>query len=75
MSLESIKVLETKVDDVLNRQVALGEERKRLQQELGEARAEIEVMADQMADIERERTEIKQRVERLLARLQDLNLA
>lgn len=75
MSLESLRVLESKVDDVLARQAALGEERRRLEQELGQARAKIEEMAGQLADIERERSEIRKRVEGLLQRLEGINLS
>ncbi len=74
MSLESLKLLETKVDDVLHRQAVLGAERQRLQDELGEARARIEAMAGQLAEIERERAEIRKRVESLLERLEGINL-
>jgi len=73
MSLESLRILESKVDDVLARQAALGEERKRLEVELGEARAKIESMAGQLAEVERERSEIRKRVEGLLQRLEGIN--
>jgi chromosome segregation ATPase len=74
MALDSLKVLESKVESVLSRQSALGQERDRLQQELGEARAMIESMTGRLAEIERERAEIKSRVDGLLGRLDELGL-
>ena len=74
MTLDSLKVLENKVEKVLSLQSALGEERDRLRQELDAAHAKIESMTGQLAEIERERSEIKTRVNSLLGRLEELNL-
>ncbi len=74
MSLDSLKVLETKVESVLARQLALGEERDQLRQQLDAARAEIEAISGRLAEAERERASIKDRVESLLGRLDELNL-
>ncbi len=74
MALDSLKVLETKVERVLTLQSALGEERDRLKQELDEARSRLESMTDQLAEIERERAEIRTRVDSLLGRLEELNV-
>ncbi len=74
MALDNLKVLETKVEQVLALQSVLGEERNRLRKELAEARALIEAMTGQLADIERERGEIKSRVDGILGRLEALDL-
>ncbi len=74
MALDSLKVLETKVETVLSLQAALGEERDRLRQELGEARGMIESMTGRLAEIERERSEIKNRVDGILARLDEIGM-
>jgi len=74
MSLDSLKVLETKVESVLARQLALGAERDELRQQLDAARAEIEAISGRLAEAERERASIKDRVESLLGRLDQLNL-
>ncbi len=74
MALDSLKVLETKVERVLSLQSALGEERDRLRQELASARAQLETMTGQLAEIERERAEIRNRVDTLLGKLDKLNV-
>lgn len=74
MTLDSLKVLESKVEAVLSRQAAMGQERERLTSELREARATIEAMTGRLAEIERERAEIKNRVDGLLGRLDELGM-
>ena len=75
MSLERLKVLEGTVEDMLGQHTALCEERDQLHQELGKAQKRIDAMSRRLADSEKERAEIKARVESILSRLEALNLA
>jgi|GEM_PF-2094833 len=74
MTIDSLKVLESKVEGVLSRQLALGEERDQLRVDLEAARKQIESISGQLAEAERERAAVKTRVESLLGRLDELNL-
>ena len=74
MTLDSLKVLESKVEGVLSRQMALGQERDRLRSELSAAQAEIETITSRLAEVERERAEVKTRVDGLLERLDELGV-
>ena len=75
MSLDSLRVLETRVDDVLTRHAAVCAERDRLQEQLRQAQARITEMSNQMAAVEKERAQIRARVESILGRLEDLDLS
>lgn len=74
MALDSLKVLEEKVANVLARQSALGEERDRLREELSAALSKIEAINGRLAEVERERTEVKTRVDGLLERLDEIGV-
>jgi len=75
MSLESLKVLEGRVDDVLTRHAAVGSERDRLRGELAEARARIAELTARLEGMEKERTQIRARVESIIGRLEGLDLS
>ena len=75
MSLETLKVLEGKVENVLGRQVALKDERDRLQEQLKQAQARITELSGQLASYEKERAQVRARVESILGRLEGLDLS
>jgi predicted nuclease with TOPRIM domain len=75
MSLDSLKVLEGRVDDVVTRHAALVAERDRLRAELREAQSRIEALSAQVAALEQERGHIRARVEGILGRLEGLDLS
>ena len=75
MSLESLKVLEGRVDDVLGRHAALVKERDRLQGELRAAHAAIAELTAKVEASEKERGEIRAKVESILGRLEGLDLS
>lgn len=74
MALDTLKVLEEKVGNVLRRQSALGEERDRLREELSAALAKIEAITGRLSEIEREREEVRARVDGLLERLDEIGV-
>ena len=75
MSLESLKVLEGRVDDVLARHSAMSAERDRLREQLQHAQARIAELTGQLETYERERSQIRGRVESILGRLEGLDLS
>jgi septal ring factor EnvC (AmiA/AmiB activator) len=75
MGLESLRVLETRVDDVVARHAALAAERDRLQSELRAAQARIAELTAQLETFEKERGQIRARVESILGRLEGLDLS
>ena len=75
MSLESLKVLEGRVNDVVTRHGAIVAERDRLQSELREAQSRIEALSAQVEAFEKERGQIRARVESILGRLEGLDLS
>jgi chromosome segregation ATPase len=74
MDMQSLKALESRVEDVLARHSSVRAERDRLQEQLSEARARIEAMSEQIRRYEKERAEMKARVERILGRLDGLHV-
>ena len=74
MSIDSLKVLENKVDAVLSKQVALGRERDRLRAQLRQVQARIDAAAKELRESERDRREVKARIESILSRLEGLDL-
>jgi len=75
MSLESLKVLEGRVDDVLGRHAAVCAHRDRLQEQLDQARARIAELSAQLETYEKERAQMRARVESMLGRLEGLDLS
>jgi len=75
MSLDSLKVLEGRLDDVLGRHRSLSTERDRLKEQLDEAQARIAALSGQLQTYEKERAQIRARVESILGRLEGLDLS
>ena len=75
MSLESLKVLEGRVDDVVTRHAAVCTQRDRLEEQLQQAQTRIAELTAQLESYERERTQIRGRVESILGRLEGLDLS
>lgn len=75
MSLESLKVLEGRVNDILARHAAVCAERDRLHAQLAEAQGRINEMKGQLDTHEKERAQVRARVESILGRLEGLDLS
>ncbi len=75
MGLESLKVLEGRVDDVLTRHATVCAERDTLRNQLSEARTQIAEMNARLEGVEKERAQIRARVESILGRLEGLDLS
>lgn len=75
MGLESLRVLESRVDDVLSRHAAVCTERDRLRDELAAAKARLAELSARLEGIEKERGQIRARVESILGRLEGLDLS
>jgi septal ring factor EnvC (AmiA/AmiB activator) len=75
MSLESLKVLEGKVEDTVARYATLAAERDGLQEQLKQAQVRIAEIAGQLAVYEKERAQVRARVESILGRLEGLDLS
>jgi chromosome segregation ATPase len=75
MSLESLRVLEGRVEDVLGRHSAVCAQRDRLQEQLEQARTRIAELSSQIETYEKERAQVRARVESMLGRLEGLDLS
>lgn len=75
MNVDRLKHLETKVEGVLTQHAAVCEERDRLREQLDKARGRIEEMVAQIRQHEAERAEVKAHVERIMGRLDGLDLS
>jgi hypothetical protein len=74
MDLEKLKLLETKIEDILTQHAALCQERDRLKQQLLEAETRAVSISARLVQHEKERAEMRSRVERILDRLDGLGL-
>ena len=75
MDLEKLKLLETRIDDILTQHTAVCQERDGLKQQLFEAESRATAAVARLAQHDSERAEIKSRVERILGRLDGLGLS
>ncbi len=75
MSFDTLKVLEGRVDDVLTRHATVRAERDRLVEQLREAQARIQQLTGQVESYEKERAQVRARVESILGRLEGLDLS
>lgn len=72
--MDSLKLLETKIDQMLAQHTKVCEERDRLTQEVAQAQARTAELAARARESEQERAEIKARIERILGRLDGVDL-
>lgn len=74
MGVDSLKVLENRVDAVLSKHSAVGRERDRLRAQVRQVQARIDAAAKELRESERDRREIRARIESILSRLEGLDL-
>ncbi len=74
MDIEKLKLLESRIESVLDQHASVCKERDRLHEQLGKAESRVKEISGQLQRYEHERAELKTRVERLLSRLESLNL-
>jgi len=74
MDIEKLRLLETRIEDVLTRHTAVCEERSRLRQELERASGRLRETQAELKRYTSERDEIRHRVERILGRLTALHI-
>jgi len=75
MSLESLKVLEAKIGEFVDQHQRVKEEQGALAQRVREQEQQLAEVVAQLKQYEQERAELKARLERILSRLEGLNLA
>jgi len=75
MDLQGFELLESKIESMLDRHADLIRERDRLNDQLAEAEAKMKGMAGQIERYEKERAEVKARVERIMGRLESVVLS
>lgn len=74
MSLESLEVLETKIGELVDQHQRAKEAQAALEQRLRDQEAQLTEVVAQLKQYEQERAELKARLERILSRLEGLNL-
>ena len=72
--MENLKLLETKLERFLAEHERIRQERDRLGERLREREQQFAEMAGQLEGYEKERSEFKTRLERILSRLDGLDL-
>ncbi len=74
MSLDSLKLLEAKIGEFVDQHERVRQEHELLVQRLHDKEKELAEVAVQLKQYEQERSEIKARLERILGRLESLDL-
>jgi septal ring factor EnvC (AmiA/AmiB activator) len=75
MDIETLRHLESKIEEMLSLHAAVCEERDRLREELGAVQGRIDKMVAELRQFESERTEMRAHVERIMGRLASLDLS
>ena len=75
MSLESLKVLESKIGEFVDQHERARQEQSALLQRVKEQEKQLAAAAVQLKQHEQERAEIRARLERILSRLEGLDLS
>ena len=73
MALESLKLLETKINGFLARHAQVCSEKDDLSVRLREREQEYSALLEQLRQYERERNEIRERLEKILNRFEGLD--
>jgi FtsZ-binding cell division protein ZapB len=71
---EAFSLIEKKINDLVALVATLKEDKARLAADLEQSRAEAAELAKKLADLANERVEVKSRVEKLLGRLEGIEL-
>ena len=74
MSLESLKLLESKIGEFVDQHERVRQEHESLVQRLNQQEKQLAEAAVQLKQYEQERSEIRARLERILSRLEGLDL-
>jgi septal ring factor EnvC (AmiA/AmiB activator) len=74
MDLESLKVLETKIEQFVGRHEHVREQHEALLQRLQDKEKQLAEAAARLKQYEQERSEVRARLERILSRLEGLDL-
>ena len=75
MDLESLKILESKIEQFVDQHEQVREQHEALLQRLQDKERQLAEGVAQLKQYEQERSEVRARVERLLSRLEGLDLA
>lgn len=75
MDLESLKILESKIEQFVDQHEQVREQHEALLQRLQDKERQLAEAVAQLKQYEQERSEVRARVERLLSRLEGLDLA
>ena len=74
MNIETLKHLESKIEEMLTLHAAVCEERDRLRDELGAVKGRMEKMVAELRQYESEKAAMRAHVERIMGRLSSLDL-
>lgn len=74
MDLESLKILEAKINQFLDQHEHVREQHDTLVERLKDREKQLAEVTGQLKQYEQERSEIRTRLERILSRLESLNL-
>lgn len=74
MGEESFALIEKKITDLVKVVAALKKEKEHLGEELARRDAEVKDLTRKLADLSKERVEVKDRVDKILSRLDTIEL-
>ena len=74
MDLENLKLLETKIDHILTQHEKMRRERDAMSERIKDLEGQVAQAAGKLKQQEQERGELKTRLERILSRLESLDL-
>ena len=74
MDIDTLRHLESKIEEMLTVHAAVCEERDRLREELGDVQGRMERLGAELKSYESEKAEMRAHVERIMGRLASLDL-